>query len=161
MKPSERLHRIVAHSDADQPREPSDEAWLLGAVRQYMASPGPGKLEAALGLLPRWGQPGWWTTEARADRNALIAALDKQICAAHDIPAAARQIVQMVTARRIKGDEGVPPDAAVLLDQIGRTGQGVPGEKQLQTILRGARGNLMPSQISRHELPEQRAESLR
>jgi hypothetical protein len=130
--PIDRLRRIVASAEAGAPLPPDDAAWLAQGARAYLEDAPAVRLDAALGLHPGWGESGWWTTGPRAERDTLLAQIDRQLFGQLDIPTAARSIVALVRRRH-------EPAAAPFLDRLAATGRGVPGDKQLRNILRRAR----------------------
>jgi hypothetical protein len=149
--PIDRLRRIVAHTEAGQPLQPDDAAWLAAGARVYMETAPTVRLDAALGLHPQWGEAGWWIAGPRAERDALLAQMDQQLFGDLDISAAARSIVAL--ARRRQECADVHAAAAPLLDQLAATGRSVPGQRQLMNILRRSRAPAERKSDTRSNFP--------
>ena len=121
------LRQVIHHARRGQPIPPEAAGWLVAGAQRYEASARAGEaigLDVALGLgVP--GRHGWWTVEARARRDDLLRELRGKRFAHLDDAEAARQIHAMV---RLAPQE--PALSAAL-----STGLGMPGVKQLKTIL--------------------------
>jgi hypothetical protein len=135
--PADRLRRVLAALEAEEPINPEDATWLAQGARAYLRDAPAIRLDAALGLHPERGNVGWWTSEPRSSRDAVLAEMDRQLYAQLDIPKAAQELVAL--ARRRNQREPLPLNEAALLAQLARTGRGLPGRKQIENILRGSR----------------------
>jgi hypothetical protein len=136
-EPVDRLRRILAALDAGGAIAPDDAAWLASGARAYLQDAPAVRLDAALGLHPEWGSPGWWTTGPRAQRDAALIEMHKQLFGHLDIASAARAIVAL--ARRWHERGHLHASEARLLDRLNGTCKGVPGARQVANILRTSR----------------------
>lgn len=135
--PVGRLRRMVEALQAGDAPDPADAAWFTEGAREYLRDAPAVRLDAALGLHPGWGEAGWWTVGPRAARDAALAAMDQQLYGHLDIPSSARSIVALARRRMEHGD--VHAREARLLDRLATTAKGVPGERQIQNIIRRSR----------------------
>jgi hypothetical protein len=136
--PIERLRRVLEALESGAVPDPDDTAWLITGARTYLRDAPAVRLDAALGLHPGWGEAGWWTTGPRAERDAVLAEMDKQLFGHLDIATSAKSIVALARRRQERGD--VHAREVRLLDQLNATCKGVPGPKQVANILRTSRG---------------------
>jgi hypothetical protein len=136
--PVDILRRILAALETGTAIAPDDAAWLATGIRAYLQDAPAVRLDAALGLHPEWGKPGWWTTGPRAERDAALIEMHKQLFGHLDIASAAKSIVALARRRHERGD--VHPREVRLLDQLNATCKGVPGARQVANILRTSRG---------------------
>jgi hypothetical protein len=138
--PVDRLRRLVAALETGDTPDLVDAAWFAKGAREYLRDAPAVRLDAALGLHPGWGEAGWWTTGPRAERDAALAEMDKQLFGHLDIPTSAKSIVALARRRQERGDVHIRE--ARLLDRLSGTGKGVPGLKQIANILRSSRAML-------------------
>lgn len=128
---------VLRAIEGGEPVPPDAATWLLSGAHRYVAAAEAGAavgLDVALGL-GRPGRHGWWTTEARDRRNALLCELRRRQFPHLDDGQAARQIA---TLARRKADPGkaaepAPSDGNLLLAAL-CTGLGIPDAKQLRAI---------------------------
>jgi hypothetical protein len=67
------LGRLRRLADRLLEHEDGDAGWFAAALMVYEAGAGDGvTLDRAFGLAPTPGQEGWWTSEARTRRDALL-----------------------------------------------------------------------------------------
>jgi hypothetical protein len=136
--PVDRLRRVLAALESGTAPDPDDAAWLVSGARTYLRDAPAVRLDAALGLHPGWGEAGWWTTGPRAERDAVLVDMDRQLFGHLDIATSAKSIVALARRRQERGD--VHAREVRLLDRLNGTCKGVPGAKQVANILRSSRG---------------------
>jgi hypothetical protein len=139
-QPIDRLRRLLEALDTGNTPDPDDAAWFTAGAESYLRQAPVVRLDAALDLHPRWGEAGWWTVGPRAQRDAVLAEMDKQLFGQLDIPTAARSIVALARRRHERGD--IEPREVRLLDRLAETNKGVPGERQIQNIIRRSRNQV-------------------
>jgi hypothetical protein len=95
LSPINRLRQLASRlAEIDDP----DAAWISGSLAVYEAGSSEGvTLCRALGIAPAPGQEGWWTVEARAQRDAILCEMRRRFYASE--PSETQQAIKM--ARRI------------------------------------------------------------
>ena len=115
-----------------------DIVWLAAGLADYLSRAPDVRLDEALGLHPGWGDRGWWTLEAKAARNALIAELDCQCFGQVPAQEAAADMLDLVRAHRERRP-GLALNQVQLLARLNGTGAGMPGRRQLADIISAER----------------------
>lgn len=136
------LRDLRAAAAAGRAIEPAITEWIVRAIDCYLAQAPAVTLDAALGLAPGWrGGDGWWVAETRSMRDAAIARIDRSLFGHLDVTAAARSLIA-IERRHRERKAGLGACEAELLAELQRCGRGIPGERQLKTIIARERKTL-------------------
>ncbi len=138
-----RLRRIVRQLEHGADLDGPERMFLLSGLRTYLETAPRRSLDAALQLAPARGEKGWWTRQGQAERDRLIAAIDRELFGTLPVPTAAQALEDMARSF-FRAGRAAETEALRMLEAIPRTGRPLPGNKRLQTIIARARKSYAP-----------------